>query len=139
MDNKLELKDGNIWINQDIKKVFQELYDHYRSVNSQNEYLRKEIERVKDEKYKDEELAKMKEQYDKMHDEYYRGFGISKEESEKINQWINKITEGEDLQTKIGGAIGGRFYYEFRPTSIGTVGTIIDGFTGQKFTFQELG
>jgi hypothetical protein len=39
----------------------------------------------------------------------------------------------------IGGARGGRFTYEFLPTSIGTAGTIIDGFTGDKFNFQELG
>ena len=131
-------EDHSIWILQDIKKVLQELYDHYRSVSSQNDYLRKEIERIKDEKYKDEELSKLKKEYDRMHDEYYRGFGISEEESKKIKEWMDKVTEGEDLQQKIGGAIGGRFYYEFRPTSIGTIGTIIDSFSGEKFTFQEL-
>ena len=39
----------------------------------------------------------------------------------------------------IGGVSGGRFHYEFLPTGIGTSGTIIDSFTGDKFNFQELG
>ena len=39
MDENLELKDGTIWINQDIKKVLQELYDHYRSIQNKNEYV----------------------------------------------------------------------------------------------------
>ena len=60
MDEKLELKDGSIWIMEDIKKTLQQVYDHYRNVCNQNDYLRKEIEKVKSEKYADEELSKMK-------------------------------------------------------------------------------
>ena len=44
MDEKLELKDGNIWIMEDIKKTLQQVYDHYRSVCNRNDYLKKEIE-----------------------------------------------------------------------------------------------
>lgn len=136
MDDKLELKDGYIWLLDDIKKVLQQVYDHYRSVCNRNDYLKKEIEKVKSEKYKDEELSKMKSEYDKMKSDYYRGFPISEEEDKKINEWI------ESQQKKvpgIGGASGGRFTYQFTPTGLGTVGTIIDSFTGDKFTFQELG
>ena len=58
MDDKLELKDGTIWIMEDIKKTLQQVYDHYRDVCNQNDYLRKEIEEVKSEKYADEELSR---------------------------------------------------------------------------------
>jgi hypothetical protein len=78
----------------------------------------------------------MKSEYDKMKSDYYRGFPISEEEDKKINEWI------ENQQKKnpgIGGVSGGRFTYKFTPTGLGTSGTIIDGFTGDKFTFQELG
>ena len=136
MDEKLELKDGNIWIMEDIKKTLQQVYDHYRSVCNRNDYLKKEIEKVKYEKYADEELSRLKSEYDKMKSDYYRGFPISEEEDKNIKEWIKNQ---QKKNPGIGGAAGGRFTYKFIPTGLGTVGTIIDGFTGDEFTFQELG
>ena len=136
MDEKLELKDGNILIMEDIKKTLQQVYDHYRSACNRNDYLKKEIEKVKSEKYADEELSKLKSEYDKMKSDYYRGFPISEEEDKNIKEWIKNQQE---KNPGIGGAAGGRFTYKFTPTGLGTVGTIIDGFTGDEFTFQELG
>ena len=136
MDEKLELKDGNIWIMEDIKKTLQQVYDHYRSVCNRNDYLKKEIEKVKSEKYADEELSRLKSEYDKMKSDYYRGFPISEEEDKNIKEWIKNQ---QKKNPGIGGAAGGRFTYRFTPTGLGTVGTIIDGFTGDEFTFQELG
>ena len=136
MDEKLELKDGNIWIMEDIKKTLQQVYDHYRSVCNRNDYLKKEIEKVKSEKYADEELSRLKSEYDKIKSDYYRGFPISEEEDKNIKEWIKNQQE---KNPGIGGAVGGRFTYKFIPTGLGTVGTIIDGFTGDEFTFQELG
>ena len=136
MDEKLELKDGNIWIMDDIKKTLQQVYDHYRIVCNRNNYLTKEIEKVKSEKYADEELSKLKSEYDKMKSDYYRGFPIAEEEDKNIKEWIKNQ---QKKNPGIGGAAGGRFTYKFTPTGLGTVGTIIDGFTGDEFTFQELG
>ena len=136
MDEKLELKDGNIWIMDDIKKTLQQVYDHYRIVCNRNDYLTKEIEKVKSEKYADEELSKLKSEYDKMKSDYYRGFPISEEEDKNIKEWEKNQ---QKKSPGIGGAAGGRFTYKFTPTGLGTVGTIIDGFTGDEFTFQELG
>ena len=136
MDEKLELKDGNILIMEDIKKTLQQVYDHYRIVCNRNNYLTKEIEKVKSEKYADEELSRLKSEYDKMKSDYYRGFPISEEEDKNIKEWIKNQQEKNPGS---GGAAGGRFTYKFTPTGLGTVGTIIDGFTGDEFTFQELG
>ena len=136
MDEKLELKDGNIWIMEDIKKTLQQVYDHYRSVCNRNDYLKKEIEKVKSEKYADEELSRLKSAYDKMKSDYYRGFPISEEEDKNIKEWIKNQ---QKKNPGIGGAAGGRFTYKFIPTGLGTSGTIIDSFTGDEFTFQELG
>ena len=136
MDEKLELKDGNIWIMEDIKKTLQQVYDHYRSVCNMNDYLKKEIEKVKSEKYTDEELSRLKSAYDKMKSDYYRGFPISEEEDKNIKEWIKNQ---QKKNPGIGGAAGGRFTYKFTPTGLGTSGTIIDSFTGDEFTFQELG
>ena len=136
MDDELELKDGSMWTIHDLKSLLQEVYDHYRSVVKTNDYLKNEIEKVKSEKYADEELSKLKSEYDKMKSDYYRGFPISEEEDKNIKDWIKKQQEKNPGS---GGAAGGRFTYKFTPTGLGTVGTIIDGFTGDEFTFQELG
>ena len=136
MDEKLELKDGNIWIMEDIKKTLQQVYDHYRSVCNRNDYLKKEIEKVKSEIFTDEELSRLKSAYDKMKSDYYRGFPISEEEDKNIKEWIKNH---QKKNPGIGGAAGGRFTYKFTPTGLGTSGTIIDSFTGDEFTFQELG
>lgn len=137
-EEKLELKEGAMWLNNTMKNVLQEVYDHYRSVVNTNDYLRKENERLKGEAYKDEELAKMKEQCEKMKADYYRGFPISEKEDKKIKEWMEKQTEGEDFQTKTGGAIGGRFSYHFICTSIGDIGKVKDGVTGEELIFRDL-
>ena len=49
------------------------------------------------------------------------------------------IKNQQEKNPGIGGAAGGRFTYKFIPTRLGTAGTIIDHFTGDEFTFQELG
>ena len=136
MDEKLELKDGSICIIKDIKKTLQQVYDHYRIICNRNDYLREEIEKIKSEKYADEELSRLKSEYDKMKLDYYRGFPISEEEDKNIKEWIKNQ---QKKNPGIGGAAGGRFTYKFTPTGLGTSGTIIDSFTGDEFTFQELG
>ena len=136
MDEKLELKDGNIWIMDDIKKTLQQVYDHYRSVCNRNDYLKKEIEKVKSEKYADEELSRLKSEYDRMKSDYYRGFPISEEEDKNIKEWIKNQQE---KNPGIGGAAGGRFTYRFTPTGLGTSGEIKDNISGEVFEFQKLG
>ena len=98
--------------------------------------IRKAIEKVKSEKYADEELSRLKSEYDKMKSDCYRGFPISEEEDKNIKEWKKNQ---QKKNPGIGGAAGGRFTYKFTPTGFGTAGTIIDGFTGDEFTFQELG
>ena len=136
MEDKLNLKKGGIMIMNSIENDLKRIYDHYRKVVNENEYLRQENDRLKSEAYKDEELSKMKEKYDQMSKDYYRGFPISEEVDKKINEWIEKQMEKHPSGRS---TIGGRFTYEFFPTSIGTAGSIIDGLTGDKFNFQELG
>ena len=82
----------------------------------------------------------MKKQYNEMNENYQRGFPISKEESEKINAWINKHEKEKHSYSENGsprgGAIGGCYCYTFIPTSIGVFGSIKCS-CGEKFTFQE--
>ena len=127
--------DRQVIILNNIKEDLQKVYDHFRSLEYQIEYLKKENERLKSNHYKDEQLANLEKKYEAMKEKCHLGFHITKEEHEKINAWIEKQMKKHPGN---GGAIGGRFSYEFVPTGIGTSGTIIDGFTGDKFNFHEL-
>ena len=134
MSGKLKLSDGSPWIMQKVENVFQELYDHYRVITRRNKYLEEENERIKSEKYKDEELNKMKTEYERMKDDYYRGFPISEDEDKKIREWEDKHRAGADMKMNYA-----RFHYEFYPTPLGIVGVVKDSLSGDKFEFQSLG
>jgi len=137
MEDKLNLReDKPMFLLSDIETEFQRLYDHYRKIHHENDYLREEIKKVKSETYKSEEITRLKEENEKLSEDYYRGFPISEEEEKKIHEWMDKQMKKNPSN---GGAIGGRFTYEFIPTSIGINGTIRDSLTGDSFNFQELG
>lgn len=107
------------------------------------ERLKEENKRLKEEKYKDNELLLMKTKLEKMEQDYYRGFPISEEEQKSIIEWMNRHDEEahgcHSTQDKLkrGGSIGGIYKYEFIPTSIGTIGTIKCS-CGASFTFQDM-
>lgn len=92
---------------------------------------------------KDEEIVKLKEEMKTIRESSYRGFSISAKEKENINEWIKEHEESKhglitlDQKLKSQGCCGGKYVYEFVPTSIGTIGTIKCG-CGDEFTFQEL-
>lgn len=62
-----------------------------------------------------------------------RSFQITENEAEKIDKWKNqhdiKIHKLVSLEKRLkaGGAIGGRYEYNFIPTSIGTIGYCVCG------------
>lgn len=88
--------------------------------------LIEENKHLKDEHYKDEELAEMKKQLETAKNELHLGFGITERESASIAQW----KKNHDLLVhsnpkQYHGAVGGGYTYQFYPTSIGTFGRII--------------
>ena len=116
--------------------------------NSDNErhikYLEEENKKLKENNYKDEELSKMKQQLDEMQKDYWRGFPISKDEENAIEEWKKKHDEDvhglttNNLRMKAEGVSGGRYSYHFVPTALGTSG-VIKCSCGAKFEFQEIG
>lgn len=107
-------------------------------------YLENEVKKLKDEKYKDEELRKAEQRLKDMTEDYFRGFPITKEEKDKIDEWQDTHdSEKHGLNTtqsrlKAGGCIGGRYYYKFIPTSIGTIGCVVCSKCNEEFEFCSL-
>ena len=105
--------------------------------------LQEENKKLKEERWKDDELQKMKAKLDQMTTDYYRGFPISENEWAAIKEWKEKheaevhgITTDEQ-RLRAAGSIGGRYSYHFAPTSIGVSGIVRCG-CGAEFEFQEI-
>ena len=64
-------------------------------------------------------------------------FNISCEEMEKIREWKKEHIKNYHNENHIEGAIGGRFSYEFIPTSLGEIG-IIKCACGKDFCFRDI-
>ena len=108
--------------------------DHYK----QNwEDALEQARKLREEYDKDEEVIQLKKHIESLGEEIRIGFPITKEENEKIREWQQKHIEAKHNGDSYAGAIGGRFTYEFIPTSIGTIGTVKCS-CGDEFCFQEI-
>ena len=132
---------GNI--NKTIDTFVEDIKHELQGKDIRIEYLEKQNQKLRDEKYKDNELLRMEAELKAMKEDYYRGFPISEEEQKSIREWMDKHDEEVhrartlDDKLKLAGCCGGRYTYEFTPTSIGTIGTVKCG-CGAEFTFQDI-
>lgn len=80
---------------------------------------------------KDEEILFWKNKCEEMNKSQRYGFPVTEEEYNAINEWQRKHdAEKHGLKTvherlRAGGAIGGRYFYKFVPTSIGVSGECV--------------
>ena len=118
----------------DFQECLRGLSFNYDRAIEQQEYFRQELNRIRDEKWRDEELKKLKAENNKLHETLSHGFYLTPEEYEATINWIDT----HDVHSSHGGAIGGTFTYIFTPTSIGTIGKIKCNICGKEFTFREL-
>lgn len=106
------------------------------------DFFRKRNEYIESEKYKDEELSRMKQELEEMRKSYCLGFPISKEEKATIEAWKKKHDEEAhgfttfEQRLKTEGVSGGRYTYIFIPTAIGTIGRIRCS-CGAEFEFTD--
>lgn len=132
---------GNI--HETIDTFVEDIKSELQGKDIRIKYLKKQNQELRDEKYKDNELSRMESELKTIKEDYYRGFPISEEEQKSIREWMNKHDEEvhhartPDDKLKLGGCCGGRYTYEFTPTSIGTIGTVKCS-CGAKFTFQDM-
>lgn len=128
----LHIKDGKLIEVPEIKKIAEQLVERYKYQSEQYNMLREENDKLKNRVWEKEEISKLKSERDLYKQQLSFGFSITKEENDKINQWISK------RETKNTGAIGGRYEYRFFPTGIGTICKIVDTTNNESFTFREL-
>ena len=126
------VKDGK-WVEvPEIRKIAEQLVERYQYQSEQYELLRKENEKLKSNVWEKEEISKLKNERDSYKQQLSFGFGITKEENEKIKKWIS------NREVKNTGTNFGRYEYIFFPTGIGTICKIVDTTDGESFVFREL-
>ena len=116
----------------EIKKIAEQLVERYKYQSEQYKMLREENDKLKNRVWEKEEISKLKSERDLYKQQLSFGFSITKEENDKINQWIS------NRKIKNTGSISGRYEYIFFPTGIGTICKIVDTTDGESFTFREL-
>ena len=117
-----------------MKELCEILTRKFEDIDKLCEYLREENEKLKNGEFEKQELKRLKERYDEMQADYFRGFPISEEEDKKVKKWMN---EHEKKCVGGHGCVGGKYIYKFVPTSIGTIGKVVCS-CGEEFTFQDL-
>jgi len=123
--------DGAFHQYQGLDKCFDEIRDTVEGVFAFAERVQQENEELKDLHWENQEIQNLQKQLENEKEKNYYGFPISKSENEAITEWQDQHWTNQhnapDLKTRLRkqGAIGGSFTYEFVPTSIGTVGTIV--------------
>lgn len=133
---------SSTYFTDSVSNLCQGIVDKVDTYEKRIKYLEEENKKLKDEHYKDSEMQRMKAELKEAKEDLYRGFPISKEEEKRIKKWQDKHdAEAHGLKTfkervHAGGCIGGRYTYEFIPTSIFTVG-IIKCSCGEKYKFTE--
>lgn len=88
----------------ETEKLIKELGEKFTQLEAQNEWLAKENARLRDEHYKDEELARLKSENEQLH----HGFSLSKKEEQAIREW-QKSHDCPYQGTRIGGIASYRF------------------------------
>jgi hypothetical protein len=115
----------------------------FETQNETISHLQEENKKLKSEHYKNDKIQELTQQLKKAQSDNYRGFPISAEEFDAIHNWqLKHDEEVHNLKTlearlQAGGAMGGKYTYEFVPTSIGTIGTVKCS-CGAEFTFQNI-
>lgn len=119
---------------EDLDTVCDNLKAIFDEQKDTNDWLRKRLDEITDEKWKDKELQEMKAQMEKYHHgAQLLGFCMTDNDQSRIQEWKDKhMAEQHNIKTledrlRWGGSIGGNFLYEFCPTSIGTIGTCFCG------------
>ena len=125
----------------DINKAFDELKNNINNridiYEQRNRHLKEENEALKSEHYKDNRIKMLQQENNEMREALHRGFPISKSEWEAIRSWQDEHIKAKHGGNYYCGTIGGRWTYEFTPTSIGVIGTCKCD-CGDEFTFQDI-
>ena len=137
MGEILKEKNGHMkFINTNPLQIIDDLRDSVEWLTERYEKSKEIINMMKKDVYKDEEMTRLKNEVKRLEEEMLHGYYISKDEWDKIQKWQEDWFQRKRNGNTYMGAIGGGFTYQFHPTSIGIVASVIAP-DGDKFEFRN--
>lgn len=125
-----------------LQKCFEMIANRINEAEEEKQKAKEKVDRYENEINADVRVQELTVQLKKAKDDLYRGFGISEDEEKAISDWKEKHDIEQhglntlDKKLRAGGAIGGRYHYEFHPTSIGVAADCVCG-SCQNKAFAE--
>lgn len=125
-----------------LQESFEMIANCINEAEKEKQKAKEEVERYENEINADSRVQELSSRLEEAYKDLRRGFQITESEEKAISEWKEKHDveqHGLDTLNKklhAGGAIGGRYHYEFHPTSIGTAGDCVCS-SCQNKAFQE--
>lgn len=127
-----------LWGNSyDFDTCIDSLKEIYKRKNNMISLLEAENKKLKEKRNKDEYIQSLLNRIEELESRISFDFSISREEKNAIEEWKRKHINEKHNGNSYYGAIGGRFTYEFVPTSLGDIGSIRCS-CGDEFIFKEI-
>ena len=114
-----------------FEQACQIIADYINEMEEEKEKARERVKKYEEEINADVRVQELTASLEELQGDLRRGFKITESETKAIQKWKDKHDieqHGLDTNNKklrAGGAIGGRYSYEFYPTSIGTAGVCV--------------
>ena len=112
----------------ELKESVEHLTNDYEKVQEELRESRKEVEwlrEVKSMEYVNAEIMRLKAENENLKEQIGRGFFMTSEEKTLVSEWRNSWIKKKWYKTPFMGTIDEGFTYQFYPTSIGTIITVI--------------
>lgn len=125
-----------------LVECFNMIVDFINEAEEEKEKAKQKIEEYEKNINADVRIQELSSRLEEAYKDLRRGFQITESEAKAISEWKEKHDIEQhglntlDKKLRVGGAIGGRYHYEFHPTSIGTAGDCVCG-SCQNKAFQE--
>lgn len=121
-----------------IEQACQIIADRINEAEEEKEKAKARVHEYEEHINADKRVRELNEKLAEIQEEVRRGFTITKQETNFITRWQNNHDldrhnlDTLDKKLRAGGSIGGRYHYEFYPTSIGTSGYCVCGYCQRK-------
>ena len=114
-----------------FEQACQIIADYINETEEEKEKAREKVKKYEEEINADVRVQELIARLEELQRDLRRSFKITEMELQKIEGWQERHDINEhnldtpDKKLRACGTIGGRYYYEFHPTSIGTAGVCV--------------
>lgn len=118
-------KEKFIFVNKNPLQLVDELKESVEHLANDYEKVQEELRESRNEAYVNAEIMRLKAENENLKEQMNRGFFLTSEEMTSVMVWRNSWIEKKWCNSRYVGPIDEGFTYQFYPTTIGTIITVI--------------